>query len=98
MSHLQSDEWFEYFLARENSVVTDYFSGQFMNSIVCDECGNRSISFDNFMDLSLSFSKHKSASRYSANSSDFNVEELLQNFFSAESLDDKFICKRCRKA
>ena len=26
-----------------------------------------------------------------------SVEDLLANFFSAETLDDKFYCKRCKK-
>ena len=35
---------------------TDYFCGQFLCELTCLACNNKSVSFNNFTDISLSFS------------------------------------------
>ncbi|KAI9267871.1 hypothetical protein BY458DRAFT_437110 [Sporodiniella umbellata] len=42
-----------YHLARNDSVIVDYFQGQFKSKLVCSECKNVSVTFDPFMYLSL---------------------------------------------
>ena len=50
----QSNKWWDYNLERENSIITEIFTGQLMNKIQCQKCNAVSLAFDNFMDLSLS--------------------------------------------
>lgn len=82
-----SDDWYNYNLSRENSLVTDYFSGQFVNKIVCQSCDTESVSFDNFMDISLSFPK---------SSSSCSVESMFDLFVKKEEIND-FYCSSCKK-
>ncbi|CAO3674104.1 unnamed protein product [Rhizopus stolonifer] len=42
-----------YHRARNDSVIVDYFQGQFKSKLVCSECKNVSVTFDPFMYLSL---------------------------------------------
>ena len=60
---------------------------QFVNKIMCKSCGNESISFDNFMDLSLSFPK---------NVSSCSVNDMIELFVKKESISD-FYCSNCKK-
>lgn len=50
----QSEKWWKYYLERDDSIVTDLFSGQLINKIECQNCKHCSYAFDNFMDLSIS--------------------------------------------
>ena len=52
--NIQSDKWWEYNIARDNSIITDLFTGQLVNRLECIKCGHKSYAFDNFMDLSIS--------------------------------------------
>ena len=40
-------------MARNNSIIVDYFQGQLKSTLVCPDCGKISITFDPFMYLSL---------------------------------------------
>ena len=83
----QSDDWNNYSLSRENSLVTDFFSGQFVNKIICSYCSYESISFDNFMDISLCFPK---------GSSPCSINEMFEQFVKKEDISD-FYCSKCKK-
>jgi ubiquitin C-terminal hydrolase len=50
----QSKNWWQYNLDRDNSIITDLFTGQLMNRLECNRCRHKSYAFDNFMDLSVS--------------------------------------------
>lgn len=50
----QSRNWWQYNLDRDNSIITDLFTGQLMNRLECNKCHHKSYAFDNFMDLSVS--------------------------------------------
>jgi len=43
--------YFEYFKERDNSVITDLFTGQMYNKIKCDLCMTDSYYFYNFNDI-----------------------------------------------
>jgi ubiquitin C-terminal hydrolase len=45
------------FLARNGSIVSDLFTGQFCSTVVCGTCGYTSRCFDPFMDLSVPLPK-----------------------------------------
>lgn len=49
----QSENWWLYNKERDDSIITDLFTGQLMNKIECQHCGHCSYAFDNFMDLSV---------------------------------------------
>ena len=51
----QSNKWWNYYKERDDSIITDLFTGQLMNKIECLNCGFVSYAFDNFMDLSVPF-------------------------------------------
>ena len=48
-----SKRWWDYHKSRENSIIVDLFQGQFKSTIKCGMCGNRSISYDSYMNLGL---------------------------------------------
>ena len=50
----QSDIWWNYYKDRDDSIITELFSGQLMSSTDCKHCKTKSLAFDNFMDLSVS--------------------------------------------
>ena len=49
----QSEEWYRYYKARDDSIMTDLFEGQLINRTQCLSCGFTDCAFDNFMDLSV---------------------------------------------
>jgi ubiquitin C-terminal hydrolase len=69
--------------------VSDFFYGQFLNVLKCQNCKHESISFNNFLDIQLSFEK---ASYYSA-----DVESLLKEFLREEMISDSFVCPKEKK-
>lgn len=82
----QSEIWFRYFRDRDNSIITDLFEGQLCSKIECQKCGYKSLSFDNFMDLSISIP-----------SSSSSVEKCLQNFIKAEKMEKcGYKCSNCK--
>lgn len=53
------------FLARNGSIVSDLFTGQFCSTVVCGTCGYTSRCFDPFMDLSVPLPKSSASSAFS---------------------------------
>ena len=49
----QSEEWWKYNLARDDSIMVDLLAGQLMNRTACLSCKHSDLAFDNFMDLSV---------------------------------------------
>lgn len=77
-------------LGRDNSIVTDLFCGQLLSKIKCSECGFESLAFDNFWDLSLSFTR-------GLNMLDScEVQRMIEHFLKEETLDDLFYCEKCK--
>ena len=90
----QSEIWFNYFRARDDSIITDLFEGQIMSKIECRKCGKKSLSFDTFMDLSVSIPRK--AVRMTGY---VTVEECLQSYVQEESMeacDYRCSNKNCR--
>lgn len=44
----QSEKWWNYARARDDSIITDLFEGQLMNRLQCLSCGHQALAFDNF--------------------------------------------------
>lgn len=88
----QSNEWWQYYLDRENSVITDLFQGQLVSRIVCKKCGNASLAFDNFLDISVSFPR--STIRITGRN---DLESCLQTFIKKEQMEPcGFKCSKCK--
>ena len=84
----QSEIWHNYFRERDNSIITDLFEGQLCSSIKCLKCGYQSLSFDSFLDLSLSIRGRSS----------MTIEDVLSNFIEPESMENSgYRCGGCKK-
>jgi len=89
----QSEIWFDYFRARDDSPITDLFEGQLCSTIQCKSCGHQSFTFDNFMDLSVSIPRK--AVRYTGY---VDVSELLRTYISPEVMERcGYKCQKCKK-
>ena len=51
--HILSREAWNTYLKRNDSVIVDWFQGQYKSTLVCPDCSSQSIRFDPFMYLSL---------------------------------------------
>ena len=93
----ESDEnkaarYWEYHASRNNSPITDLFTGQLMSVLKCQACSHRSASFDPVMDLSVPLVKAngRGALRTLTDCLDeFVAEELLQKM-------EAVYCSRCK--
>ncbi len=89
----QSEAWWSYFEEREQSPISDLFQGQLMSKIECQSCKYSSYAFDNFMDLSVSFSR--GASRIIGKA---RVEHCLESYIKPERMEEcGFKCEKCKK-
>lgn len=80
----KSDDWFNYYKSYENSLVTDYFCGQFMSELKCNSCHHSSISFNNFFDISVSFE---------SGTSTYDIVSMIADFLKPESIRDGYCSK-----
>jgi ubiquitin C-terminal hydrolase len=87
---LNSNLWWDYNLLRDNSFVTECFGGQLFSKIICARCSNESWTFDNFMDLSLSFTRTLNILP------SFSLERMLEQFLKEENLEEPFHCSQCK--
>lgn len=82
-----ADEWFSYCERRDSSIVTDYFRGQLLTTIVCPRCKAESIACDTFLDLSLPIPSSRSG---------VTLEECF-SAFTAVSTAEGYKCEKCKK-
>jgi ubiquitin C-terminal hydrolase len=78
-------------LGRDNSIVTDLFSGQLLSKTTCTHCGYVSLAFDNYWDLSLSFTRGLSILNKC------ELKRMLEHFLKEENLDDLVHCEKCKQ-
>ena len=78
-------------LGRDNSIVTDLFSGQLLSKTKCTHCGYESLAFDNFWDLSLSFTRGLSL----LNKCD--LTRMIEHFLKEELIEDLLHCQKCKQ-
>lgn len=78
-------------LGRDNSIVTDLFCGQLLSKIICSVCNFESLAFDNFWDLSLSFTRGLSMLE------GCDISRMIEHFLKEEVLDDPFYCEKCKQ-
>ena len=78
-------------MSRDDSIVTDLFSGQLLNKVICTTCNYESLSFDNFWDLSLSFTRGLSMLE------SCDLTRMFEHFLKEELLEDPFFCEKCKE-
>ena len=85
--HNQCKEYDQYFLSRENSIITDLFYTQIINIFTC-HCGNENYSFQNLIDIPLLIQSDKK---------EIDLYSLLDNFLSKIKVNVKEKCCDCNK-
>ncbi|XP_069965808.1 ubiquitin carboxyl-terminal hydrolase Usp2 isoform X1 [Bactrocera oleae] len=85
----KADLTWEWYARHENSLIRDLFVGQLKSTLRCTTCGNTSVTFDPFWDLSVSL---PSLSRC-------KLESCLDLFIREEVLDGDEMptCAKCRQ-
>ena len=85
----QNNEYHEWYLTRENSIIINIFYAQIINIFTC-ECGYESYSFEKILDIPLLLPNNR-------NSDKLNLEKLLLNYFSGEKFKWDSKCEKCLK-
>ncbi|KAG9098317.1 ubiquitin-specific protease doa4 [Ceratobasidium sp. UAMH 11750] len=85
-------EWARY-RRRNDSIVVDYFQGQFCNQMQCLTCGETSTTYNAFLNLSVPIPVSKGVSRVS-------LIQCIDALVNKEVMDnaDAWHCPRCKKA
>ncbi|XP_020716914.1 ubiquitin carboxyl-terminal hydrolase Usp2 isoform X3 [Ceratitis capitata] len=85
----KADLTWEWYARHENSLIRDLFVGQLKSTLRCTTCGNTSVTFDPFWDLSVSL----------PSSSRCKLETCLDLFIREEELDGDEMptCSKCRQ-
>jgi ubiquitin C-terminal hydrolase len=91
-----ADRWWNNFLQRENSIITDLFYGQFKITMKCPDCKNIQSTYEPFLTLALPIGeKSDSRARFKIFLNDFKYEfyqiELIEvdKFTSVKNLKEK---------
>ena len=88
LSFTQAEDWWTYFKQRDDSVICDYFQGQMESTIVCSQCNFKTVSFDNYWGLPLSFGQKGSST----------LSDLLAGSFKTQHRLEDYSCQKCKKA
>lgn len=90
----QSNKWWSYYKERDDSIITDLFTGQLMNKIECLSCGFCSYAFDNFMDLSVPFPRKSIKITGYVSLAD----DCLRTFIQPERMEEcGYKCQKCKR-
>jgi ubiquitin carboxyl-terminal hydrolase 2/21 len=89
---LAAEHWKRYLMS-ENSYILDLFCGQLKSTLECLVCGNKSVTFEIFWDVSLPL-----PAGYSSYNSTISIKDILNSFTQEEILDhrEKPKCARCK--
>ncbi|KAL5633376.1 hypothetical protein ACGC1H_003762 [Rhizoctonia solani] len=85
-------EWARY-KRRNDSIVVDYFQGQFCNQMQCLTCGQTSTTYNAFLNLSVPIPAAKGVTKLS-------LDECIKALVGREVMDneDAWHCPRCKTA
>ncbi|KAF8757849.1 peptidase C19 family [Rhizoctonia solani] len=85
-------EWARY-KRRNDSIVVDYFQGQFCNQMQCLTCGQTSTTYNAFLNLSVPIPANKGVTKVS-------LDECIKALVGREVMDnaDAWHCPRCKTA
>ena len=68
-----------------NSFIDSVFTGLMRSTVQCKNCDFKSLTYDPFIDLSVSINKNK------------NLEKCLKQYFEKEKIDSEYKCDNCKK-
>ena len=93
--------WVGYLLEHDDSIVYDHFGGVLKCATVCTSCGNRTLSFDPILDLSLACPAATASSLADGGDSTtaHSLLQLINNFLAKERLSgaNQLVCSKCKK-
>ena len=84
---IMSKEFDKKFREKENSIISENFYSQLLTSYIC-ECQSIKYAFQKISDIPLLLPENKKEA---------SLNEILNNFFSAEKVDFEYKCKNCNK-
>ena len=76
--------FYKNFLKNNHSIITDLFYGIFINEICCENCNNKTVSFEAFNFLQLDVGLIET-----------NLETLIKNYFKTEYVE--YTCDECKQ-
>jgi ubiquitin C-terminal hydrolase len=85
-----ADRWWTYSLSRDNSLITDYFQGQFASIITCEKCGYGSVSCDCFWNINLPSPENSYRSP--------SLDDCLSLYFASSQLPQSYKCEKCKSS
>ena len=83
-----SIRYWDYHKSREDSIIVDLFQGQYKSTIMCKKCGNKSITFDSYMNLQLPIPSKKLQNQIKFFTSNRKVIDLNINFDKNTEIKD----------
>ncbi|KAG8866915.1 ubiquitin-specific protease doa4 [Serendipita sp. 405] len=90
-TQIASEQEWQLYRMTNNSIVVDYFQGQFRNRMECMTCHKTSTTYNTFMHLSLPVPDSKRASRVT-------LQQCLDSFVQQEVMEknDAWNCPNCK--
>ena len=85
------------FRERDNSIITETFCGQFANSLICESCKNKTKSFEDFWDISLSFRDTSHKFDRNNKKTAYFLGEMIENYLKSEEINDR-PCSKCENS
>lgn len=79
-------DWWEYSLSRDDSLITDFFQGQQVSTIICKKCGHETLSCDTFLDLALALPDRSSTT----------IQECFDNYTAPSGVLESYKCENCK--
>lgn len=76
---------------REDSIITDIFNGQLVTTSFCCNCGFKSFSFEQIIDLPLQFPESAKSGKI------VNLFEMINNYFKEETIKWDGKCENCKQ-
>jgi hypothetical protein len=67
------------------SFIDSVFTGLMRSTVQCKKCDHKSVTYDPFIDLSVSINKYKS------------LEKCLKQYFEKEKIDCEYKCEKCNQ-
>lgn len=85
-------ECLDLYLAKDSSLVTDLFLGQFRSTLKCCECHHESVTFEPFWVISVPIPKEGESA------SSVTLNDCLNEFVKVETLDEdeRPTCEKCK--
>lgn len=83
----QFDTWKDIELSKENSKVSNFYSGVFLNELTCKNCNHKNYNFSRFSSIDLQLP----AKEYV-----ISLKSLLKIFFKPELIED-YKCDKCHQ-